>query len=91
MTIPALNSMRRKRTIPRSNRSDVFIVAIMTNVLGRYARHAQHSWVSLRLHLHPSLGLKENVIFDKLFPAGTDLARYRNIRIEPTEEAKVAV
>ncbi|TAK70088.1 MAG: DNA-directed RNA polymerase subunit beta' [Actinomycetota bacterium] len=34
------------------------------------------------------LGLKENVIIGKLIPAGTGLARYRNIRVEPTEEAK---
>ena len=27
----------------------------------------------------------------KLIPAGTGLARYRNIRVEPTEEAKAAV
>jgi DNA-directed RNA polymerase subunit beta' len=26
-----------------------------------------------------------------LIPAGTGLARYRNIRVEPTEEAKAAV
>jgi DNA-directed RNA polymerase subunit beta' len=37
------------------------------------------------------LGLKENVIIGKLIPAGTGLARYRNIRVEPTEEAKAAV
>src|SRR5262249_32418710 len=34
------------------------------------------------------LGLKENVIIGKLIPAGTGLPRYRNIRVEPTEEAK---
>ena len=34
------------------------------------------------------LGLKENVIIGKLIPAGTGLARYRNVRVEPTEEAK---
>ncbi|NCV42997.1 MAG: DNA-directed RNA polymerase subunit beta', partial [Actinobacteria bacterium] len=39
----------------------------------------------------PLLGLKENVIIGKLIPAGTGLARYRNIRVEPTEEAKAAV
>ncbi len=37
------------------------------------------------------LGLKENVIIGKLIPAGTGLARYRNVRVEPTEEAKAAV
>ncbi|MCB2176152.1 MAG: DNA-directed RNA polymerase subunit beta' [Actinomycetales bacterium] len=34
------------------------------------------------------LGLKENVIIGKLIPAGTGLARYRNVEVEPTEEAK---
>jgi DNA-directed RNA polymerase subunit beta' len=38
----------------------------------------------------PLLGLKENVIIGKLIPAGTGLPRYRNIRVEPTEEAKAA-
>jgi len=37
------------------------------------------------------LGLKENVIIGKLIPAGTGMARYRNIRVEPTEEAKAAM
>jgi DNA-directed RNA polymerase subunit beta' len=37
------------------------------------------------------LGLKENVILGKLIPAGTGLPRYRNIRVEPTEEAKAAM
>ncbi len=36
----------------------------------------------------PLLGLKENVILGKLIPAGTGLARYRNVKVEPTEEAK---
>jgi DNA-directed RNA polymerase subunit beta' len=36
----------------------------------------------------PLLGLKENVIIGKLIPAGTGLPRYRNVRVEPTEEAK---
>ena len=39
----------------------------------------------------PLLGLKENVIIGKLIPAGTGLARYRNVRVEPTEEAKSAM
>jgi DNA-directed RNA polymerase subunit beta' len=39
----------------------------------------------------PLLGLKENVIIGKLIPAGTGLQRYRNIRVEPTEEAKAAM
>ncbi|HEX5496827.1 MAG TPA: DNA-directed RNA polymerase subunit beta' [Mycobacteriales bacterium] len=34
------------------------------------------------------VGLKENVIIGKLIPAGTGIARYRNIRVEPTEEAR---
>jgi DNA-directed RNA polymerase subunit beta' len=34
------------------------------------------------------LGLKENVIIGKLIPAGTGMSRYRNIRVEPTEEAR---
>jgi DNA-directed RNA polymerase subunit beta' len=37
------------------------------------------------------VGLKENVIIGKLIPAGTGLARYRNVRVEATEEAKAAV
>src|SRR5439155_19686682 len=39
----------------------------------------------------PLLGLKENVIIGKLIPAGTGLARYRNVRVEPTEEARSAM
>lgn len=34
------------------------------------------------------LGLKENVIIGKLIPAGTGLPRFRNIAVEPTDEAK---
>ncbi|MCW2571782.1 MAG: DNA-directed polymerase subunit beta, partial [Frankiales bacterium] len=37
------------------------------------------------------LGLKENVIIGKLIPAGTGISRYRNIRVEPTEEARAQV
>ncbi|BDZ45129.1 DNA-directed RNA polymerase subunit beta' [Naasia aerilata] len=36
----------------------------------------------------PLMGLKENVIIGKLIPAGTGLAKYREVRVEPTEEAK---
>jgi len=36
------------------------------------------------------LGLKENVIIGKLIPAGTGLDRYKNVRVEPTEEARAA-
>ncbi|MFT4294120.1 MAG: DNA-directed RNA polymerase subunit beta' [Micropruina sp.] len=36
------------------------------------------------------VGLKENVILGKLIPAGTGLERYRNIRVEPTAEARAA-
>ncbi len=39
----------------------------------------------------PLVGLKENVIIGKLIPAGTGMPVYRNIRVEPTEEAKAAV
>jgi DNA-directed RNA polymerase subunit beta' len=39
----------------------------------------------------PLVGLKENVIIGKLIPAGTGMPQYRNIRVEPTEEAKTAV
>ncbi len=35
-------------------------------------------------------GLKENIIIGKLIPAGTGLDRYRNIKVEPTEEARKA-
>ena len=37
------------------------------------------------------IGLKENVIIGKLIPAGTGISRYRNVSVEPTEEAKAAV
>lgn len=36
------------------------------------------------------IGLKENVIIGKLIPAGTGIARYRNISVEPTEEARAS-
>lgn len=36
----------------------------------------------------PLMGLKENVIIGKLIPAGTGLARYRDVTVEATEEAK---
>ena len=36
------------------------------------------------------LGLKENVIIGKLIPAGTGMPVYRNIRVEPTDEARSA-
>ena len=39
----------------------------------------------------PLRGLKENVILGKLIPAGTGLMRYRNVNVEPTEEAKAAM
>ncbi|BBZ35245.1 DNA-directed RNA polymerase subunit beta' [Mycolicibacterium confluentis] len=35
-------------------------------------------------------GLKENVIIGKLIPAGTGIARYRDIAVQPTEEARAA-
>src|ERR1700728_738230 len=37
------------------------------------------------------VGLKENVIIGKLIPAGTGLPRYRNIRVEPTDDARSAM
>jgi DNA-directed RNA polymerase subunit beta' len=37
------------------------------------------------------VGLKENVIIGKLIPAGTGVAEYRNVRVEPTEEARAQV
>ncbi len=36
------------------------------------------------------MGLKENVIIGKLIPAGTGIARYRDIAVQPTEEARAA-
>ena len=69
------------------------------------ARHGQ-SWLSaasfqettrvltdaaIHAKSDPLLGLKENVILGKLIPAGTGLPRYRNIKVEPTEEAKAAM
>ncbi|NNG35133.1 DNA-directed RNA polymerase subunit beta' [Nakamurella aerolata] len=36
------------------------------------------------------VGLKENVIIGKLIPAGTGLAKYRDIQVQPTEEARAA-
>ena len=36
------------------------------------------------------IGLKENVIIGKLIPAGTGIARYRNIAVKPTEAARNA-
>ncbi|MCF8589717.1 DNA-directed RNA polymerase subunit beta' [Gordonia liuliyuniae] len=36
------------------------------------------------------VGLKENVIIGKLIPAGTGIDRYRNIQVQPTEEARAA-
>ena len=39
----------------------------------------------------PLLGLKENVILGKLIPAGTGMPVYRNIKVEPTEEARAAM
>ncbi|TQN33053.1 DNA-directed RNA polymerase subunit beta' [Haloactinospora alba] len=39
----------------------------------------------------PLLGLKENVIIGKLIPAGTGIPQYRNVKVEPTEEAKASM
>jgi DNA-directed RNA polymerase subunit beta' len=32
--------------------------------------------------------MDQNVIMGKLIPAGTGMPRYRNIRVEPTEDAR---
>jgi len=53
-----------------------------TRVLTDAAIHAKSD------HL---LGLKENVIIGKLIPAGTGMQVYRNIRVEPTEDARSSV
>ncbi|MBR5951219.1 MAG: DNA-directed RNA polymerase subunit beta', partial [Actinomycetaceae bacterium] len=37
----------------------------------------------------PLVGLKENVILGKLIPAGTGLEELRNVRVEPTMEARL--
>ncbi len=37
------------------------------------------------------MGLKENVILGKLIPAGTGLARYHDVEVEPTETAKAEI
>ncbi|MOA45765.1 DNA-directed RNA polymerase subunit beta' [compost metagenome] len=37
------------------------------------------------------LGLKENVIIGKLIPAGTGMARYRNIRFAGIEDEAVEI
>ncbi len=39
----------------------------------------------------PLLGLKENVILGRLIPAGTGLPMYRDVEVDPTEEAKAAM
>jgi DNA-directed RNA polymerase subunit beta' len=36
------------------------------------------------------VGLKENVIIGKLIPAGTGISNYRNVQVEPTEEARAS-
>ena len=33
--------------------------------------------------------MKENVILGKLIPAGTGLEQLRNVRVEPTSEARI--
>ncbi len=53
-----------------------------TRVLTEAAIHAKSD---------PLLGLKENVILGKLIPAGTGMPLYRNVKVEPTEEAKAAM
>jgi DNA-directed RNA polymerase subunit beta' len=46
---------------------------------------------ALQVRSDKLLGLKENVILGKLIPAGTGLAAYRNVVVEPTEEAKASM
>jgi DNA-directed RNA polymerase subunit beta' len=46
---------------------------------------------ALQVRSDKLLGLKENVILGKLIPAGTGLAHYRNVVVEPTEEAKASM
>ncbi|WP_020501262.1 DNA-directed RNA polymerase subunit beta' [Sciscionella marina] len=41
-------------------------------------------------HSDGLVGLKENVIIGKLIPAGTGINKYRNIEVQPTEEARAA-
>jgi DNA-directed RNA polymerase subunit beta' len=36
------------------------------------------------------VGLKENVIIGKLIPAGTGMQRYRSLRVEPKDDARMA-
>lgn len=43
---------------------------------------------SIKGKLDPLIGLKENVIIGKLIPAGTGMARYRNIKVyDPNQES----
>lgn len=46
---------------------------------------------ALQVRSDKLLGLKENVILGKLIPAGTGLAQYRAVTVEPTEEAKASM
>ena len=46
---------------------------------------------AINVKMDSLVGLKENVIIGKLIPAGTGMPVYRNVRIEPTEEAKAAM
>lgn len=45
---------------------------------------------AMNAKVDPLVGLKENVILGKLIPAGTGLARYNDISVEPTPEAMAA-
>ncbi|MSS84672.1 DNA-directed RNA polymerase subunit beta' [Actinomycetaceae bacterium WB03_NA08] len=42
---------------------------------------------AMNAKVDPLVGLKENVILGKLIPAGTGLARYNEVTVEPTPEA----
>ncbi|MEY4322672.1 MAG: hypothetical protein RL410_453, partial [Actinomycetota bacterium] len=46
---------------------------------------------ALQVRSDKLLGLKENVILGKLIPAGTGLATYRAVTVEPTDEAKASM
>ena len=52
--------------------------------------HASADRCGDQLPQRQAQGLKENVIIGKLIPAGTGINRYRNIQVQPTEEARAA-
>jgi len=84
-TKPAAASTQLLRITKAAVQSDSFISAASfqetTKVLTEAALAGKSDYL---------VGLKENVILGKLIPAGTGLERYRNIRVEPTAEARAA-